>query len=63
MAEPMAPLGVNNPVLQVLLVVAVAELPGVKTIEHLDGVLFTHSYLHAYVRRSRSIIEKIGLQR
>ena len=61
-AEPIAVLGIDNPVLKELLVVAMSKLPRVLAIEHLQGVLLTCSYLQTEIRRSGRIIQQISLQ-
>ena len=62
MAEPVAPLGVDHPMLEILAVGAASELPGIKSVENLERMLFAGTYLQANVGGGRNVIEQIGLQ-
>ena len=61
-AEPVTVLGVDDPVLDELLVISMSELPGVQAVEYLERVFLTCSDFHSDIRRRGSIIQEIGLQ-
>ena len=61
-AEPVAPLRVDDPVLEVLLVVAVAEGPGMQAVEHLERVLLSYTYFQTGIRGQGGIVEQVRLQ-